>query len=224
MAALLAGLASGGGVQKQYIDEIFSAYTYHGNGSTQTITNGIDLAGKGGMVWIKRRNGVGSNLILNTVSGNTKLLMPDSSSATFTTTAPHIVSAFGINGFTLDNSSQAASNQLNDTFVSWAFANSPKFFKVDVVTKSAGSNLVIDLSPYMSTVGMVRVKRTDAAGSWYVWHRSLTAGKLLIGETTAAEATLGHITVVGTTLTLVNGVIADGTYHVEAYAHDTSAD
>jgi hypothetical protein len=39
-----------------YVDDVFSAYTYTGNGSTQTINNGIDLAGKGGLVWVKGRN------------------------------------------------------------------------------------------------------------------------------------------------------------------------
>ena len=40
---------------KLYVDDVFSTYLYTGNGSTQTINNGIDLAGKGGLVWIKNR-------------------------------------------------------------------------------------------------------------------------------------------------------------------------
>lgn len=32
-----------------YVEDVFSTYLYTGNGSTQTITNGIDLAGKGGV-------------------------------------------------------------------------------------------------------------------------------------------------------------------------------
>jgi len=39
------------------IDELFSAYVYDGNGSTQTIVNDIDLANEGGMVWTKWRKG-----------------------------------------------------------------------------------------------------------------------------------------------------------------------
>ena len=38
-----------------YIEDVFSTYLYTGNGSTQTITNGIDLSGKGGMIWTKIR-------------------------------------------------------------------------------------------------------------------------------------------------------------------------
>jgi len=36
-----------------FIEDLFSTWVYTGNGSTQTITNGIDLAGSGGLVWIK---------------------------------------------------------------------------------------------------------------------------------------------------------------------------
>ena len=41
------------------IPDVFSTYLYKGTGtsanSTQTVTNGIDLGGEGGLVWIKDR-------------------------------------------------------------------------------------------------------------------------------------------------------------------------
>ena len=43
----------GGGVVNTYTDDVFSTYLYGGNGTSQSINNGIDLAGKGGMVWFK---------------------------------------------------------------------------------------------------------------------------------------------------------------------------
>ena len=65
----LAGL--GGGVPSRlltlasgeitYVDEVFSTFLYDGTGSAQTITNGIDLSGEGGLVWLKSR---GNNLSL----------------------------------------------------------------------------------------------------------------------------------------------------------------
>ena len=45
--------AAGVGGDKLYVDDVVSSYLYTGNGSTQTITNGIDLAGEGGLVWLK---------------------------------------------------------------------------------------------------------------------------------------------------------------------------
>jgi hypothetical protein len=54
---LQAAAGAAGAAEGAYIEDVFSTYLYTGNGSTQTITNGIDLAGEGGMVWIKRRDG-----------------------------------------------------------------------------------------------------------------------------------------------------------------------
>ena len=48
-AASKTAAVSTGGVS--YIEDVFSTWLYTGNGSTQTITNGIDLATKGGLVW-----------------------------------------------------------------------------------------------------------------------------------------------------------------------------
>ena len=42
--------AAGNAGEATYVDDVFSTWLYTGNGSTQTITNGIDLAGEGGLV------------------------------------------------------------------------------------------------------------------------------------------------------------------------------
>ena len=42
-----------------YIEDVFSTYLYTGTGATQTITNGIDLSTKGGLVWLKDRPATG---------------------------------------------------------------------------------------------------------------------------------------------------------------------
>lgn len=218
---MLLKYASANSPDKIWVDDVFSSWTYPGNGATQTITNGIDLAGKGGMVWVKDRTITNSHWIADTARGVGNGLFSNGTHANQNVAVS--VTGFNNNGFSLGSSAYVNNNTSSDQFIAWTFRNAPKFYTHSVVAKSAGSNATVDLST-LGTVGMVRVKRTDAIGSWYVWHRSLTAGKLLIGETTAAEATLGHITVSGTTLTLVNGVIADGTYLVEAWAHDTGAD
>ena len=49
-------LSAGSPAAPLYSDDVFSAYTYSGTGAAQTITNGINLTGKGGMVWLKERN------------------------------------------------------------------------------------------------------------------------------------------------------------------------
>lgn len=213
---LLAGV---GAAENLYVDDVFSTWLYTSNGATQTITNGIDLAGKGGMVWTKRRDATGNNNISNTSQGGDNYLYANGTQGLLN--APGLYS-FLSNGYSLPIA-YPDTNTSNGLYASWTFRNADKFYGHKLVTKSAGSNATVSFAN-LGTLGMVRVKRTDAAGSWYIWHRSLSAGKLLIGETTAAAATLGHVTVSGATVTLVNGVIADGTYLVEAFAHDPSAD
>lgn len=218
MTALLAGLASGGGVQKVFSDDVFVSYTRTGTGASATVITGIDMT-KGYTLWSKGRSGATDHAVYDSARGVTFDLVTNTTAAQ--TTQATGLTAVSTTGHTLGALAKMNTNAA--TYVDWVFREAAKFHKVATVTKSAGSNATVDLST-LGAVGMVKVKRTDSTGSWYVWHRSLTAGKLLIGETTAAEATMGHITVVGTTLTLVDGVISNGDYHVEAYAHDTSAD
>ena len=75
---LLEALAAGGevdGAEKLYVEDVFSTYLYTGNGSTQTITNGIDLAGKGGLVWLKVRSQAYNNNLYDTERGIRKNLI-----------------------------------------------------------------------------------------------------------------------------------------------------
>jgi GH25 family lysozyme M1 (1,4-beta-N-acetylmuramidase) len=44
--ALLSASVSASEPPAVYVEDVFSTYLYTGNGSTQTITNGIDLAGE----------------------------------------------------------------------------------------------------------------------------------------------------------------------------------
>ena len=47
---LQAAAGAAGGASKPYSDDVYSIDVYDSNGSARTITNGIDLAGEGGMV------------------------------------------------------------------------------------------------------------------------------------------------------------------------------
>ena len=58
---LMGTTAAGGGPLA--IEDVFSTYLYTGTSVARTITNGIDLAGEGGLVWLKWRSGV--NLVGN---------------------------------------------------------------------------------------------------------------------------------------------------------------
>ena len=44
-------LSAAGSTPLIYVDDVFSTYLYTGTSATQTINNGIDLAGNGGLCW-----------------------------------------------------------------------------------------------------------------------------------------------------------------------------
>jgi hypothetical protein len=61
--------AAGAGGENLYIEDVFSTYLYAGDGSTQTITNDIDLDGEGGLVWAKSTNAAEWHSLCDTVEG-----------------------------------------------------------------------------------------------------------------------------------------------------------
>jgi hypothetical protein len=208
------------GASRVYVEDVFLANVRSGNGGTATITGGPDLATYGGSVHVKNRGAANSHQVLHSArSAFCASLQTDSTAAesgfsagTFTPTS---------SGITLANNG-ANFNASSNTYVDWVYRNAPKFYTHSTKSHTNGVASTVDLST-LGVVGEVRVKRTDSTGSWLVWHRSLTAGKLLYGEQTAGETTDSSISVSGTTLTL-SSALATGTYLVEALAHDTSAD
>ena len=208
-----------------YVDDVFSTYLYTGNGSTQTITNGIDLAGKGGMVWIKNRSlgttAEGNRLVDSLNSGRTFgwTNISESTNGRFDGT----VNPFLSNGFTLD-STYGTQGYLTtgSNYAAWTFRKAAKFFDVQTVSHTNGTANTIDLST-LATVGMVIAKNTTTVGDWDVWHRSLTAGNnLQLNLTNAQSTTNAWLSVSGTTATLAASA-PTGTYVIYAYAHDTSS-
>jgi len=163
-----AGAAGGGGLD---VDEVFSTYLYEGNSSTQTITNGIDLDGEGGLAWLKARSGTVSHKLLDTEVGLTKARSTDATAAdiTYNPSFPWI-SSFNTDGFTLGYNSQT--NFSGTTYTSWTFRKAPKFFDVQTWSGDSASDRAI--SHNLGCVpGMIIVKRTNASEDWGVWHRSV---------------------------------------------------
>jgi hypothetical protein len=164
---LQAAAGSAGSEPGLNVEEVFSTYLYEGNSSTQTITNGIDLDGEGGLVWCKRRDASSSHALYDTERGasGTDALISNTTDAEVTGS----MSSFNNNGFTLDSNSR--SNASGDDMASWTFRKAPKFF--DVVTYT-GTGSPQSISHNLgTTVGTLIVKRTDSTGDWLVQHRSL---------------------------------------------------
>jgi len=163
--------AAGNAGEAIYVDDVFSTYLHTGNSSTQTITNGIDLDGEGGMVWVKNRNQPRNNQLYDTARGVTKRLKSNHVDAEYTSTTG--LTSFNSNGFSIGTDTDLNAN--NDTYASWTFRKQPGFF--DVVTYTGDGTTTKTVSHNLgATPGMIVFKRTDSTGNWIVWHRSTPNG------------------------------------------------
>mgnify|MGYP003637947370 CR=1 FL=1 len=203
-----------------YVEDVFSTYLYTGNGSTQTITNGIDLSGKGGLVWIKGRSGVTGHRFTDTTRGATKSLESNSTAAEATESTG--LTAFNADGFALGADADYSTNAA--TYASWTFRKAPKFF--DVVTYTGnGSNRSVAHN-LDSVPGTIIIKRTDSAENWVVWHRSLGTSDFLSLNSTSAKETNTFVFNTLPTSSLfyigANGLVnqTGGTYVAYVFAHD----
>jgi hypothetical protein len=173
-----------------YIEEVFSTYLYTGNGSTQTITNGIDTSTYGGLVWLKDRSSGQSHALSDTARGvgTSKQLRSNTTGAATTDT----FTGFTTSGFTLDASFGAGAQNLSAvTYASWTFREQPKFF--DVVTWTGNGTNPRQISHNLGSVpGCIIVKSTTRAENWTVYHQSLgNTGRLALNTTAAAVTGTG---------------------------------
>lgn len=216
-----------GNTDKLYVDDVFSAYTYTGNGSTQTINNGIDLAGKGGLVWIKDRKSSDSgsiNLLFDTTASSPNLYLV-SNTTSGRAGGSNNFQSFNANGFTLGNDFP---NWSGRSLISWTFRKAPKFF--DIVTYT-GNGVAGRQIPHALGVapGMIVIKRTNAASGWRVWHRSLSPNAELRLDDTAYAYTptpVNFSSAPTETNITTNGDIniLGASYVAYLFAHDTTAD
>ena len=167
-----AGVGGGG----EYVEDVFSTYLYKGNDSVKNIVNGIDLAGEGGLVWIKNRLSTTNHALYDTERGVQKYIRSNTTEAQGTNTAgTHGLTSFNSDGFTLGDN-QFGENSSSYPLASWTFRKSPNFF--DVVTWT-GNNVNGRQIPHNlgSVPGCIIVKCTSIGGfNWEVWHRSTNAG------------------------------------------------
>jgi hypothetical protein len=227
MADLIANLqaaAGAGGGDKLYIEDVFSNNLWTGTSATLNITNGIDLSGEGGLVWIKARNANRSNFLFDTVRGTLNEINTDSSGAQASLASS--LTSFNSNGFTIENA--VGVNALGENHFGLTFRKAPKFF--DVVSYT-GTGVARTISHNLGSVpGCIMVKRTNTTGDWQVYHRANTANPetdyLILNQfsnttddDTRWNDTLPTSTVFSVgTATQVNA--SGGTYVAYLFAHD----
>jgi hypothetical protein len=181
---LAAAPAGGGGLN---VEELFSTYLYDGNSGAQTFVNGLDLAGEGGLVWSKRRNGATSHVLIDTARSPSGA---DGGVSRVLNTAYPFAEGFGgynfvynSNGYSLNTTSAEINDTPNRTYCSWSFRKAPKFF--DVVTYDGNSTAGREIAHSLgTTVGTIIVKCRNASSTpWKIFHRSLGSSKFLEFDT-----------------------------------------
>jgi len=207
-----------------YVEDVFSTYLYEGNGSTQDIVNGIDLAGEGGMVWIKSRSVATSSVITDTERGASQFLQSNNTTANVDATGKSL-SAFNTTGFSIDETGGYWVGGLAATYASWTFRKAPRFFDVVKYTGNgvAGSRLLnhdLGVAP-----GLFFLKATSASGNWWTYHRSIGEDNYLVLNSTAGSAPFVGFTAVTDTTIDVEQFNTLGQEHIiYLFAHDTEDD
>ena len=146
-----------------YVEDVFSTTLYQGNGSTQTINNGIDESGKGALTWIKQRSTAGGHQLYDTARGATQLLSSSNANAQSTFAAG--LTSFNANGFSLGSGINC--NTSGETYASWTFRKQPKFFDVVTFTGNGAVDQFVTHN-LQSSYGFIVVKRTDSTSDWWV--------------------------------------------------------
>lgn len=205
---------------KRYVKDVFSTYLYDGNGTTQTINNGIDLATEGGLVWLKRRDSAVAHGLFDTVRGVTKRLASSGNAAE--QTLANSLTSFNADGFSLGAASPQVFNRSDATYASWTFRRAPKFFDVVTYTGDGTSNRQI-AHALGAEPGFITTKSTSAAGDWNSYHRSAT-GDLVLNSTAAQTGSRAIITAADSSTFTVSGAANTNGVQYVAYlwAHDPS--
>ena len=159
----------------EYIEALFNIHLRNGDGGNQTVTNGIDLSGEGGFVWVKERNSGNSHTMFMTdiaeVGGKRPYL---STNTEFQQkTKNNIDIQFNDNGYQIQGDDGQINQNSNNTYADFSFRKATGF--MDIITFTGnGSNRTVahDLG---STPGMVWVKKTSGDALWYIWHKGLSS-------------------------------------------------
>jgi len=217
--------AFGGGAAAavpNYIEDVFSTWLYDATGATQSITNGIDLSTKGGLVWIKDRTIAYNNCLFDTERGVNKQLYSNATNAQVT--AASSLTNFNTNGFTLGADGSFGYVNNAGSLASWTFRKQPKFFDIVTYTGNGSQTIAHSLA---SIPGFALYKSTSGTGNWIAICRKSddTYDLLLLNTTGAKISTFANAAAAGLTSTTFDpsagGASAVGTQYVAyLFAHN----
>ena len=169
----LLGTSPSGGATD--VADVFSTDLYDGSSSSQTINNGIDLAGEGGMVWQKLRvhptppDGQ-DHYLRDTVRGGGHRLYSNKTNAESGDDGGMSPNS---NGFSIGSGTAGSLNGAK--YVSWTFRKKKKFFDIVTYTGNgvAGREIPHGLG---GPVGMMTIKQRNGTTGWATWHKGANSG------------------------------------------------
>ena len=156
-----------------YVDDVFSADIYEGNGGLKQMDNGIDIDSEGGLVWFKRRNTGDSHALFDTERGAANILFSNSDSQQSNVSSWNM--QFNSNGWQV-NTADGQVNTNGATYVAFTFRKQKGFF--DIVTWN-GNSVQGRTIPHNLGVrpGMIAIKCTNQDNeAWIVYHKGLGNG------------------------------------------------
>ena len=166
--------ASAGGGEPLNVEDVFSVDpNSNTDGTAYTITNNIDLAGKGGLIWSKCRTDDNTDHVLvDTESGLGSYV--NSAKYDAAVTASDTVTAVSATGFSFGTNSNV--NKTGDKrAIHWTFRKAKNFFDIQTYTGTGTAGLTIshDLG---SVPGFIAIKRRNFGTYWNCYHRELGEG------------------------------------------------
>jgi len=213
-----------GASKKTYVDDVFSTYLYKENNSTQTINNGLDLAGEGGLVWIKNRIWASTHALYDTERGVNKRLATQENWSESTTADS--VTSFNSNGYSIGNNEYINGNA-NRGISSWSFRKAPGFFDIVTYTQSGSDGSARTIDHNLGSVpGLIILKQTTGTENWVVLHRDLaTNSTLTLNNSNAAggDANSAIYNVTSTQFTVGSDNNKVGTYVAYLFAGGESS-
>ena len=177
----------------------FNPVLYTGNGTSQTITG---VGYQPDFVWIKNRQQADWHNLVNIVSGATRRLSSNNTSAE--NDNAQNVSAFTSDGFSVGNDHNTNANGENYVSWNWLASNSTASNTDGSVTTTVSANTTAGFSvvnvPTTGSVltaghglskapSMIIFKSRDKIDYWPVYHASIAATKFLILNSTGAAIT-----------------------------------
>jgi hypothetical protein len=176
-----------GGAKTTYLDDVFNTDVYEGTGSTRSLVNGINLAGKGGAVWVKNREANDNNWLFADAIGVGTGMRVNSTGAAWGFGNPGMTS-FNSNGFTVGTHDGV--NADDEKLVAWSFRKAKGFFTTCTWTGNATNRTIShDLG---CIPGMIWIKRRDVATDWMVYHRSLNGSNTPSANRLHLNTTVGE--------------------------------